>query len=105
MHLVALSTIIAKSALTVLVFIVIKNDADLLLIPILEIIGNFICISVNLYCFTTLKVNIAFTDLRLWYTDLRESLIYFLSNFATTILGSFTTVIVGFYMAMSSVAI
>lgn len=104
MHLVAIPYILAKSVITVSTFWLIKGDVDLLIIPILEIIGNGIAAVISLCLIKSLKIRISFSTLEVWLKDLKESFVYFISNFATTIFGALTTVIAGFYLSVSDIA-
>lgn len=95
MEYITIPYICAKAIFTALTFILIKNDKDLLFIPILEIISNIIIAIISLLIIKKLKIYFKFQNLRKWIEDLKHSGLYFLSNFATTIFGSLTTLIVG----------
>lgn len=104
MHLIAIPFVIAKSTTTFLTFIMIHGDENLLLIPVLEIIGNVVTIIISLYFVRKLEFRISFSPFRKWLKDLKKSSIYFISNFSTTIFGALTTVIAGFHLSMSNIA-
>lgn len=104
MHLIAIPYIISKSITTFLTVIVIQGDSDLILIPVLEIVGNLIAVFISLYYVKKLEIKISFSSYNKWICDFKESFIYFISNFATTIFGALTTVISGFYLSMSNIA-
>lgn len=104
MHLISVPYIISKSITTFFTFMLVKGDNQLLLIPILEGIGNIVAVIISLYFVKQLDIKIYFSSFSKWIKDLKESSIYFISNFATTIFGALTTVIAGAYLSMSNIA-
>lgn len=104
MHLIAIPYIVAKSITTFLTFVMIHGDAELLLIPALEIVGNIVAVLISLYFVRKIGIKISFSSYQKWIKDLKKSFIYFVSNFATTVFGALTTVIAGFYLSMSNIA-
>ncbi|HGL2095121.1 TPA: oligosaccharide flippase family protein [Streptococcus pneumoniae] len=104
MHAVAIPYIIFKTIITILTFIVVKDDSSILWIPILEGIGNLVAAVVSYRFLHYYGIKLSFSYLSVWVKDLKESSIYFLSNFATTIFGVFTTVISGFYLQSQEIA-
>lgn len=105
MHLIAIPYIISKSITTFLTFVIIHGDNQILLLPILEIIGNVIAVIISLYFVKRLEIRISFSSFNKLIKDLKESFVYFISNFATTVFGALTIVISGFYLSMSNIAI
>lgn len=104
MYAVAIPYIISKTIITILTFIVVKDDSSILWIPILEGIGNLVAAVVSYGFLHHFGIKLSVSDLSVWIKDLKESSIYFLSNFATTIFGVFTTVIAGFYLQSQEIA-
>lgn len=104
MEYITVPYVCAKAIFTALTFILIKNDKDLLLIPILEIISNIIIVIISILIIRKLKIHFKFQNLKKWIEDLKHSGLYFLSNFATTIFGSLTTLIIGIVMSSKEVA-
>jgi PST family polysaccharide transporter len=104
MHLIAIPYIVSKSITTFLTFMMINGDSDLLLIPALEIVGNMVAVIISLFFVRKMKIKLSFSSFYIWIKDLKESFVYFISNFATTIFGSLTTIIAGFNLSMSDVA-
>ena len=104
MILVALPYTVAKSITTILTFVLIHGDNNLILIPILEIIGNCISAIFSLIFIRKMKILITFSGIKQWFSDLKDSGIYFLSNFATTVFGALTTIIAGFYLSLTDIA-
>lgn len=104
MHLVAIPFTVSKTVVTILTFSIVRGDKDLLLLPVLEIVGNMISVGFSFYFIKCLKITVSFSKPIKWIEDLKESGIYFISNFATTVFGALTTVIAGFYLSLSDIA-
>lgn len=94
----------AKVVSVALTLTLVKSNEDVLLIPILEIAGNLVAAVISLLCLKRLKINIRFNGFKEWVYDLKQSGVYFLSNFATTVFGALTTLIVGIIMNSAEVA-
>ena len=104
MHLVAIPFTVSKTVTTLLTFLLIHSDTDLILIAGLEIIGSLISTFFSLFFVYKLGIKISFTGIKKWLNDLKESGIYFISNFATTVFGAFTTLISGLYLSLEDIA-
>lgn len=104
MNLIAIPYTISKTIVTLLTFVIIKSDDNLLFIPILELIGNIVSAVFSFAFVKKLKIYISFSNFKKWIKDLKESSIYFMSNFATTVFGALTTVIAGFYISIDKIA-
>ena len=95
MEMVSIPYIISKIATTVLTLVLIKSDRDIMMIPILEIIGTLAaCLFVIAFLFKD-RLPFFVSNIRVLLRDIKESFVFFASNFATTFLGSFTTIIAG----------
>lgn len=104
MHLVAIPYVLSKLLTTVLTFMLIRGDDQIILIPVFEILGNGLAAAVSYKYVKKLGVTLTFSNVEKWILDLKNSSVYFISNFATTIFGGFTTVIAGFYLSMTNIA-
>jgi len=102
---IAIPYTIAKIVFLVCTVVFVKNDNNYILIPIFEMIGNFIASSISLFLIRSLGFKIKVDGLKVWLQDLKESSVYFISNFSTTIFGSFTTIIAGIYLSLIEVSI
>jgi len=87
MQVITVRFIIMKSFSTVLTFLLVKSDSDLMLIPILDTIGSVLAIVLVWLSLNKLGVQVTFTGISSALRKLRESAIYFASNIATTIGG------------------
>ena len=104
MEFVTVPYTVAKLISVCLTFCLIKDDSDILLIPVFEIISSITAVCISLLFLKRLKVKVHFTSFNKWFKDLKDSSIYFISNFATTIFGAFTTIVVGIVLVEESVA-
>ncbi len=104
MHIITIRFIVMKIISTVLTFSCVKNDQDLLLIPIFDILGSFIAI---LLVFIELKkygLKAKFSGIKNVLKSIRDSFVFFLSNVASTSFNAFSTIIIGIKLDASSVA-
>lgn len=104
MEYVAIPFTVSKTLVVILTYILIKDDNELLYIPGLEITGNIVTAVVSLCFLKKLQIKIRWGGFKKCVTEFIKSSIYFLSNFATTFFGAFTTIIVGSYMLKSDIA-
>ena len=77
MHAVAIPYVVSKTIITVLTFIVVKDDSSILWIPILEGVGNLVAAVVSYGFLHHYGIKLSFSDLPVWVKDLKESFIYF----------------------------
>lgn len=96
--------ILMKGFSTVLTFVLVKEDKDIMLIPILDIIGSIFAIVLVLIEIKKIGIRISFTGLKSAFVKLRESSIYFASNIATTVGGALSTLLIGAFLDASDIA-
>lgn len=104
MECVTIPFTVAKAASILLTLLLIKSDDDLLLIPAFEIISNLIAVIISFVLLKKLKIGVKISGFKKWVADLKESGVYFLSNFATTVFGALTTLVVGVVLNEENVA-
>jgi len=104
MEAITVNFISAKLTSTILTFFVVKSDADLLLIPILEIAGNTVAAMICMRKVKKLGIRLSFSHPREWLKKIKVSFIYFASNIATTAFGALNTLFVGIYLPASDIA-
>lgn len=105
MRYVAIPFLVTKVISVVLTFILVHDDADLLLIPALETLGNGAAALISISFLKRLNIKLRPTNFTKWVADLIDSFIYFISNFATTFLGALTTLVAGIMLSSEDVAI
>ena len=104
MECVTIPYTVAKVIAIILTLILIKDDSDLMLIPVFEIISNAVAVLISFILLKKLGIRIRFSNIKIWIRDLKESAVYFISNFATTVFGALTTIIVGILLDETDVA-
>lgn len=104
MHVITIRFLLMKSISTVLTFILVKNDSDILLIPILDILSSFIAIILVFYETIKLNIKIRFSGFRDAFSSLKDSFIYFLSNVASTSFNALSTIVIGVMISKVEVA-
>ncbi len=98
MHVLTIVFVIMRGLTTALTFVLVKGDNDLLLIPILDIIGN-LCASVISICFAYgYKIKLSFPKIKNAFLRLKESAIYFASSIATTAFTALVTLLIGIFI-------
>ncbi|MEE6642693.1 oligosaccharide flippase family protein [Limosilactobacillus pontis] len=104
MQVITIRYLIMRGTATVLTFIFVKGEAQLILIPILDIIGSVIAVVwVNI---EVKKMGISFSSVKLKdiISSLFTSFTYFISNAASTAFGALNTLLVGIYLSPKDVA-
>lgn len=104
MNIVTMRYLISKSISVVLTFIFIKNNADLNILPVLDILGSFVAIAWVNFELKKLKIKIKFDNLKNVINALRESSVYFLSDMSGTAFNALNTVCVGIFLSARDVA-
>lgn len=104
MNYVAIPYIISKTISLIFTFIVVKNDNDIIYIPLFEFFGNLVAAFMSIYFLRRVHIKINYKNLKTSIDDFKDSLIYFISNFATTIFGALTTIVAGFYISEENIA-
>lgn len=104
MQIVTLRYLIMKGVSTTLTFVFIKNETQLNLIPVLDILGSlFAIIWINIEL-KKMGIQMTFDNLTSVLNSLRVSFTYFLSDVATTAFGALNTFVVGIYLSAADVA-
>lgn len=104
MEYVSIPYTISKALATGLTLVLIKSDADILLIPVLEIASTLISIAISLFYLRKLGYSIECSSIKDAIEKIKGSFVYFISTFATTAFGALNTVLVGIFMTPSDVA-
>lgn len=104
MHFITIRFIVMKLISTALTFVLIKNDSNLLLIPILDILSSSIAILLVFFEIKKLKLKMHFSGIKNAITSIKKSFIYFISNVASTSFNALSTIIIGIYVSPTDVA-
>ncbi|MCI6693186.1 MAG: oligosaccharide flippase family protein [Clostridium sp.] len=104
MHVMTISFVIMKLISTSLTLVLVKSDLDILWIPMLDIISSIIAIIFTLREVHKYKISIKIKTLKKSIELIKESSVYFISNFATTAFGALNTLLIGIAMDSTQVA-
>lgn len=104
MQVMTIRYLITRSITTILTFVMIKNDANILLVPSLDIIGNIAAVAWVWFEIRKTGIKVRIKSLKSALAKIKESCIYFLSSMATTAFGALNTLLVGIFCSASDVA-
>lgn len=105
MQVITIRYVVMRGISTLLTFVFVKSDSDILMIPILDIVGSFV--AVLLISFNLKKYGLVFKkpNLRSAVTKIKTSAVYFVSNIATTVFGALNTLLIGIFLPTADVAL
>lgn len=104
MEIITKRFILSKTVSTVFTFLLVKGDSDILLIPILDLVGTGLALLLVARSLQKLQIPISRTNIGNSIRQLKESAIFFVSEMATTAFGAFNTVVIGALMSSTDVA-
>ena len=104
MHVITIRFIVMKIISTILTFVLIKGDQNLILIPILDIVSTLVAILMVWYEIGKIQLKLKFSGMKKVISTLKDSFVYFLSNVAATSLNALSTIIIGIYTSPTEVA-
>ena len=104
MHVITIRFILMKTISTVLTFFLIKDDSQILLIPILDIISSLAAIGLVFIEIKKRNIKLRITKLSSIVAKINDSFIYFISSAASTSLNALSTIIIGIYGSATDVA-
>lgn len=105
MHILTIRFVISKLVSTILVFVMVHSDRELLLVPVLDLFTSVIALILTLYSIRKLGYNFNFAKVfKGSILQLKNSFEYFVSTIATTAFGAFNTVMIGIYLPVADVA-
>ena len=104
MQIITIRYTIMRGIAAVLTFVFVKNDRDILWIPILDILGSLVAIGLVSHEMKKRGFQIRFSSFHGVLKKLKESAIYFLSNMATTAFTALNTILIGFYIEPHDIA-
>ncbi|MBR2376588.1 MAG: oligosaccharide flippase family protein [Clostridia bacterium] len=90
--------LIAKGVSVILTFILVKNDGDLIWIPVLDIVTNVISIIITLIIINKLGIKIKISNIFDCFKMIKDSFVYFLSGVASTVFAALNTLLIGIFI-------
>lgn len=105
MHIITIRYIVMKTISVVFTLVLVKSDADIMWIPILDIISSVVAIILVLIETEKLGIKISFVEgIKGSWKELKLSSVYFISEAATTVFGALNTLLVGIFLNKADVA-
>lgn len=104
MQIITIRFVLMKSISTLCTFLFVKDDADILLIPLLEVMGTLVAVVWVSIEVKKLGIKIRFSRLEDSILSIKESAVYFMSNVATTSFNVFNTIILGIVLPATEIA-
>lgn len=104
MHVITIRFIVMKTLSTLLTFALVKSDADLLLIPLFDILSSLVAVLMAAYEVWKLGLRPKFTGIQKAIRTIRQSMVYFFSNAASTSFNALSTLIIGVQISQAQVA-
>lgn len=104
MEIITIRFVVMRGLAALLTFVLVKNDADILWIPVLDILGSLLAIILVWFQLRKLNVKISPQGLIPALRKLKESFVYFASNMATTAFNALNTLLIGIFIDPVSVA-
>lgn len=98
MHIITLSYVIMKGFSTALTFVFIHGEADILWIPILDIIGTVLAVVLTWIYTAKIRIPVRFNSIKYSFLLLKNSFVYFISQAATTAFAALNTLMVGIFI-------
>lgn len=105
MHVITVRYFITRVITVGLTVCLIHDDGDLLLIPVLEIVGNLAAIGWVWRDIRRSGIPVRFCSWRQSFALLKDSFVYFLSDIASTAFGALNTLIIGVVMTQRDVSV
>lgn len=104
MQVITLRFVVMKLISTVLTFVFVHGDEDILWIPILDVLGSLAAVALVWMRVRRLGIPLRFSGMRGALKMLKSSAVYFVSDMATTALGALNTLLIGIFIDSADVA-
>lgn len=104
MHVITTRYILMRGMATLLTYLIVRGDEDLIWIPVLDILGTLLAVGWIKLHIRKLGIKIRVGSWKSARLQLRDSAAYFLSNMATTVFGALNTVLIGILLSASDIA-
>ncbi len=95
MEVITIRYFITRLTTVMLTFILIRDDSDLLLVPVMDIIGNLVAVVWIWFEIKRNNIIVKISSIKTAFSTLKDSFIYFMSDMASTAFGALNTLLVG----------
>lgn len=103
-HVIAIRYVIMKSISTILTFALVKNDSNILLIPVLDIISSIVAIVLVYIEVKKIDIHLKISTYKNVLNSIRASFVFFVSNVATSSFNALSTIVIGILLNAEDVA-
>ena len=97
MHYITIIYVITKGISTALTIVLVRGDATVMWIPLLDIVANLIAVGITVGIILKMKIPVKVSNIRNCWLMIKDSFTYFLSTIATTAFAALNTVLIGKY--------
>lgn len=104
MQVITLRFVVMKGISTALTFAFVRSDADILWVPILDILGSLAAVVLVALEVKKMGIPLRFGGVKSALAKLKSAAVYFTSNMATTVFGALNTIVIGAALSASDVA-
>lgn len=104
MHVITSRYVLMKLISTVLTFKYVKSNSDILLMPIFDIMGSLVAISLVFLELKKNNIRINLAKVKCAIAKIKEATLYFVSDIATTAFNALNTLIIGICMDKTQLA-
>lgn len=104
MQVITLRFVAMKGISTALTFVLVHGDADILWIPVLDILGSAVAVVLVAIEMKKLGISVHLGSVKSALRSLKNAAVSFASNMATTVFGALNTVMIGAFLSASDVA-
>lgn len=104
MQVLTIRFVLMRGIATLLTIAFVKSDADILLIPLFDLLGSFLAVGLVIFELKKVDIRIKFTGIKKAVRKLEESFIYFASDMATTAFGALNTLLIGAFLPVMEVS-
>lgn len=104
MQVITLRFVAMKGISTALTFVLVHGDADILWIPVLDILGSAVAVVLVAVEVKKLGISVRLGSIKSALRRLKDAFVSFASNMATTFFGALNTIMIGAFLSASDVA-
>ncbi len=104
MQVIAIQFMIIKGITTLLTFVIVRGDADIFWIPVLDIIGSLLAIVLTIFKVKKRDIRLRISGLRDVFGKIKNSVVYFFSDVSTTAFTALNTLLIGAVCTKTDIA-
>ncbi len=98
MHYISVIFVVMKIVSTLLTMFFVKNDGDIMLIPIFDIVSSAVAIFITWIIAFVMHYKIVLPNFKKSLISIKNSFSFFINSIASTVFGAFITIMVGIFI-------